>query len=269
MEGRPDRHADGGAGRRHRENDTYFERESYNSAIRAGRDLQIGGGHRPDLSKASSSLSSRVREIDSRFEQDAARASQEQAPPVARGGYAPSFQEGTLIHEFIGHATEETARRYPEYWTPVEQLIGKVLKDWTTADHEKFAKWVERYLSSSAGSITLGPMFMRPPTDPPPQRRPSDEDLSMTGKQTPEEAFVSRKWKLGDLPLSKYNGSVSLGPMPKPASAKPTDPPAQAEVELPSPFVGLIDADARVADRQPSLRSRLARLRFWAGRRRS
>lgn len=51
----------------------------------------------------------------------------------------------TLMHEFIGHATEEMKRRYPELWETVERDMGKPLEDWKVADHERFAKWVERY----------------------------------------------------------------------------------------------------------------------------
>jgi hypothetical protein len=51
----------------------------------------------------------------------------------------------TLMHEFIGHATEEMARRYPELWEAVERDMKKPLSEWKTAEHEKFAKWVERY----------------------------------------------------------------------------------------------------------------------------
>jgi hypothetical protein len=51
----------------------------------------------------------------------------------------------TLMHEFIGHATEEMSRRYPELWAAVERDMKKPLSEWKVADHEKFAKQVERY----------------------------------------------------------------------------------------------------------------------------
>ena len=51
----------------------------------------------------------------------------------------------TLMHEFIGHATEEMKRRYPELWEAVEADMGRPLESWTKPQHEKFAKWVERY----------------------------------------------------------------------------------------------------------------------------
>jgi hypothetical protein len=51
----------------------------------------------------------------------------------------------TLMHEFIGHASSEMKRRYPELWEAVEVDMKKPLEKWTVADHEKFAKYVERY----------------------------------------------------------------------------------------------------------------------------
>jgi hypothetical protein len=51
----------------------------------------------------------------------------------------------TLMHEFIGHATEEMKRRYPELFSAVERDMRKPLDQWTVKEHEKFAKQVERY----------------------------------------------------------------------------------------------------------------------------
>ena len=51
----------------------------------------------------------------------------------------------TLMHEFIGHATEEMKRRYPELFEAVERDMGRPLEKWTRPQHEKFAKQVERY----------------------------------------------------------------------------------------------------------------------------
>jgi len=51
----------------------------------------------------------------------------------------------TFLHEMIGHGVNELSQRFPQEWAGVETAMKKPLDQWTTVEHEKFAKWVERY----------------------------------------------------------------------------------------------------------------------------
>jgi len=66
----------------------------------------------------------------------------------------------TLLHELYGHNVREIAAAYPEQWARVEAFVGKPLAEWEPEDHERFARWSERYFADGvAPTPELVPVF--------------------------------------------------------------------------------------------------------------
>lgn len=57
----------------------------------------------------------------------------------------PNANASTILHELVGHASEEMRSLYPQEFAKVEDEIGRPYADWTVDDHEKLARWAERY----------------------------------------------------------------------------------------------------------------------------
>ena len=91
----------------------------------------------------------------------------------------------TWLHEMIGHGTAELSQRFPDEWAGVERAMKKPLDQWSEVEHEKFARWTERYFrEGKAPTPEVAPLLAQLKA----WMRQVYESIKALGRPIPQEA---------------------------------------------------------------------------------